>query len=67
MTYISIPDMHCGHCKTSVEAALAAVPGTGKVEVDLTTRRARVSDAANPAAMLLALDAIGFPAAVLPG
>lgn len=67
MTEISIPDMHCGHCKASVEAALAAVPGTGRIEVDLTARRARVGDAAEPAAMIAALDAIGFPAEVLPG
>lgn len=66
MTQISVPDMSCGHCRASVEAALAAVPGTGRVEVDLATRRVRVDDTAAPAAVLAALDAIGFPAEVVP-
>jgi len=67
MTDYSIPDMSCGHCKASVEAALATVPGSGPVEVDLPARRARVADAAAPAAVLAALDAAGFPATVLAG
>ena len=38
MTLLSVPDMSCGHCKASVEAALAPLPGMAPVEVDLTTR-----------------------------
>jgi copper chaperone len=60
MTLLSVPDMTCGHCKASVEAALAPMPGMAPVEVDLTTRQVKV---AGPAAEALkALDAIGFPA-----
>lgn len=65
MTLISVPDMSCGHCKASVEAALARLPDTAPVAVDLTTRRVEVKGAAQPAAILAALDAIGFPAAVV--
>lgn len=60
MTLLSVPDMSCGHCKASVEAALAPLPGMAPVEVDLTKRQVTV---AGPAAEAVkALDAIGFPA-----
>lgn len=63
MTLLSVPDMSCGHCKASVEAALAPLPGMAPVEVDLTTRQVKVS---GPAAEALnALEAIGFPAQVV--
>ena len=65
MTTLSVPDMTCGHCKASVEAALATVPGVARVAVDLTAHRVDVEGAAAPEAMVQALDAIGFPAAVV--
>ena len=58
MTTLSVPDMTCGHCKTSVEAALA--PIATAVTVDLTTRQVKVAGPADQA--MKALDAIGFPA-----
>lgn len=63
MTLLSVPDMSCGHCKASVEAALTPLPGMAPVEVDLTTRQVKVSGPADAA--LAALDQIGFPATVL--
>lgn len=63
MTLLSVPDMSCGHCKASVEAALATIAGMAPVSVDLTTRHITV--AGNAAAALAALDAIGFPATVV--
>ena len=62
MTTLSIPDMSCGHCKATVEAALAAVPGAGPVTVDLAARKIDVSGSAPLAALLAALDAAGYPA-----
>ena len=62
MTILSVPDMSCGHCKASVEAALA--PIAAKVEVDLPARRVRAEGAADEV-LLKALDAIGFPASVI--
>lgn len=64
MTTLSIPDMSCGHCKARVEAALATVPGTGAVIVDLANRKASVAGAAPAPALLAALDAAGYPAKV---
>jgi copper chaperone len=30
---LSVPDIHCGHCKTSIEGAVGAVEGVASVEV----------------------------------
>ena len=62
MTTLSIPDMSCGHCKAAVEAALATVPGSGPVTVDLAARRVAVAGPAPLPAILAALDAAGYPA-----
>jgi copper chaperone len=63
MTTLSIPDMTCGHCKTSVLAALA--PLTDGVSVDLSTRTASVTPGVPNEALLSALARIGFPASVI--
>ena len=65
MTTLSVPDMSCGHCKATVEAALAKVEGTGSVTVDLSLREVTVSGTAAAPALLAALDGAGYPAAVL--
>lgn len=65
MTTFSIPDMSCGHCKTAVEAAVRKLDPAAKVEVDLATRRAEIETTHPPAAVIAALDAVGFPAKTL--
>lgn len=65
MTTLSVPDMTCGHCKASVEAALAKVPGVAAVTVDLGTHRVEVEGEAQVEVMVSALDEIGFPAEVV--
>jgi copper chaperone len=62
MTTLSIPDMSCGHCKATIEHALAAVPGTRDVRVDLATRSVTVGGDAATGALLDALQAAGYPA-----
>lgn len=64
MTTLSVPDMSCNHCKATVEAALAAVPETGAVTVDLTTRKVEVTGPAPAQALIQALDQVGYPATV---
>ncbi len=65
MTLLSVPDMTCGHCRASVEAALSALPGAGEIAVDLPARRVSVSGPVAPATLISALDEIGFPASLL--
>lgn len=64
MTILSIPDMSCGHCTASVEKALGKLPGVASVSVDLPNRRATIEGPAAPAALIAALDQIGFPAQI---
>lgn len=65
MTLLSVPDMSCGHCKASIETALAAVPGAQPVTVDLPARRLAVGGTAPVATIVAALAEIGFPATVV--
>lgn len=65
MITLSIPDMSCGHCKATVERALAEVLGAGSISVDLTARSATVSGTPDLAPLLAALDAAGYPASVV--
>lgn len=67
MTTLAIPDMSCGHCKATVEAALGSVPGVATVTVDLPARRATAGGTAATEALLAALDSAGYPATVVPG
>lgn len=62
MTLLSIPDMTCGHCKASVETALASLGDAGQVTVDLVARTATVSGPASPDSLIHALDEVGFSA-----
>lgn len=65
MTTLSIPDMTCGHCKASVESALKSLADAGDVTVDLAAKTATATGSAAPAALLRALDEVGFPATVI--
>ena len=65
MTTLSIPDMTCGHCKASVESALKSLSDAGDVTVDLAAKTATATGSAAPAALLRALDEVGFPATVI--
>jgi copper chaperone len=43
MTTISVPEIHCDHCKTSIEGALLPVPGVTAAEVDIAARNVTVT------------------------
>ena len=57
---LSVPDMSCGHCRASIDSALA--PLGGKADFDMDQRRVTVTGALTPVAAIAALDRIGFPA-----
>lgn len=63
MTTLSVPDMNCGHCKASVEAALA--PLGNQIIVDLTHRTVSLDTVAQDDQLLVALLEVGFPATVV--
>jgi copper chaperone len=65
MTLLSVPDMTCGHCRASVESALAPLPGMAAVTVDLPARQVKAEGDTAPQAMLEALQTIGFHAAII--
>ncbi len=65
MTILTVPDMSCGHCKVSILSALSGVAEAGEVAVDLAAKTVTVTGSAQPAALIRALEAVGFPAAVL--
>ena len=39
----TVPDTHCGHCKAAVTRDLEAVTGVESVEVDLESKRVRIT------------------------
>lgn len=63
MTTLSVPDMNCGHCKASVEAALA--PLGSHITVDLAQRRVSLDTTAQTDHLLVALLEVGFAATVV--
>ena len=63
MTTLSVPDMNCGHCKASVEAALA--PLGRQIVVDLAKRTVTLDSTAPNDQLLIALLEVGFPASVV--
>lgn len=65
MTKFSIPDMSCGHCKATVEKAVASLDPAAKVAVDLTTRLVDVTSTSTTEALIAALKGAGFEAAVV--
>ena len=63
MITLSVPDMSCGHCKASVETALA--PLSNDVQVDLQSRQVQLHTNAPLDTVLVALLEVGFDATVV--
>jgi copper chaperone len=64
MIKLSIPDMSCGHCRASVEQALAPLSGVSAIRFDPEARTAAVDGDATASDLIAALEQIGFPASV---
>ena len=63
---LKITGMTCGGCVRGVTGALKGVPGVKAVEVDLRAGTAHVEGAADPAALIAAVEEEGYKAEVLP-
>ena len=62
MTRFSVPEMSCGHCKASIEKAVASVDADARVEVDLATREVTVNSQADAAVLIAAMMSEGYQA-----
>jgi copper chaperone len=40
---VSVPGVHCDHCRTSIEGAVSKAEGVQHVEVDLATKQVTVA------------------------
>ena len=59
---LAIPDMTCGHCRASVERAVAEAAPGARVTVDLSARTAEVEGAPDLGRLLAALRTAGYEA-----
>lgn len=65
---LSVPDISCGHCTSSIENGLSKLAGVDSVSADVATKTAHISfDEATLSidAILAALDDLGFEAKVI--
>lgn len=61
---LNISGMSCTHCERAVQQALASVPGVENVAVDQATGRASVEGNPDTQALLAAVAAEGYEAAL---
>lgn len=66
MTTLTIPDMHCGKCRASVEAALRGLEQVRDVCFDAEARLAHVIGDASDPTLIAVLNNIGFDAQIRP-
>ncbi len=64
MTKLNVPGMTCGHCKSSVEKAVAGVDADADVNVDLENRTVSIDSKVSDAALIDALKEGGYEATV---
>ncbi len=60
---ISVPEVHCGHCVSSIEGALNPMAGVDSANVDLDTKSVTVTydpDAVELAAVIGAIEEQGY-------
>lgn len=60
---ISVPEIHCDHCRTSIEGALRPLDGVRAADVDIDARQVTVRhdpDAIDVAALVDAIEDQGY-------
>lgn len=60
---ISVPEIHCGHCKSSIEGALQPMDGISAADVDIEARAVSVTydeGAVSRDAVIAAIEAQGY-------
>ncbi|HSG79357.1 MAG TPA: cation transporter [Acidimicrobiia bacterium] len=61
-TTLSVPEIHCGHCKSSIESAVSALDGVASATVDIAQATVAVSydDPASLEAIVSAIEDQGY-------
>lgn len=65
-TTLTVPEISCGHCKESIEGAVASLPGVDSVTVDIEPRTVHLSFDASVVGLTeitAAIEAIGYEVA----
>ncbi len=59
---LNVPDIHCGHCKHSIESAVGKLDGVSQVEVHIDERTVDVSfeAPADQTAISNAIEDVGY-------
>jgi copper chaperone CopZ len=60
MIEFNIPDISCAHCVGVVEKAVKAVDATATVEIDIPTKKVRITSTAEKSTLANALVAVGY-------
>ena len=63
---LNVPDISCGHCKTSIEGAVTELTGVASVEVAIEARTVDVAyddDAVTREAIVAAIEDVGYEVA----
>ena len=63
MIEMTLPDMSCGHCASTVAQACKGVDPAAKVEVDLDAKKVRIDSAEDREDFSEALTEAGYPPA----
>jgi len=61
-TTLSVPEIHCNHCKMSIEGAVGALEGVSRAEVDVPTATVAVTfdDPVGVDAIVAAIEEQGY-------
>jgi len=61
-TTLSVPEIHCNHCKMSIEGAVGALEGVSRAEVDVPTATVAVTfeDPVGVEAIVAAIEEQGY-------
>ncbi len=64
---LSVPEIHCGHCKTSIEGAVAPMDGVRDVTVDIDGHTVTVDydPPANLAVISATISSVGYDVAAV--
>jgi copper chaperone len=61
-TTYSVPEISCGHCKSTIESAVAGLDGIDSVDVDIDTKTVTVAGG-NDEAIVTAIEEAGYDVA----